>query len=360
MSSNSFGKVFTVTTFGESHGEMIGVVIDGCPSGLKIDFEFVQQELNRRKPGVQVASTTRKENDKVNFVSGIQDGITTGAPIAAIVLNEDYKPEDYKNVQQAYRPSHADFTYQSKYGIRSTSGGGRSSARETVCRVIAGAVAKILLKNVGIDICAFVKQIGSTELRSDYKMLNLDLIEASEVKCPDPVAANVMVKLIEQAKQEGDTLGGVVTCVIQGCPVGIGEPVYDKLQADLAKAMMSINAVKGFEYGSGFTAASMKGTEHNDEFYIDNGSVKTKSNHSGGIQGGISNGMEIYFNVAFKPVSTILKKQKTVDMNGSEIELTATGRHDVCVVPRAVPIVEAMAAIVLADHYLRNLIQKAV
>ena len=353
MASNSIGKIFCVTTFGESHGPLIGVVIDGCPAGLKIDVDFVQSELDRRKPGNFLASTNRRESDRVQFVGGVQNGISTGGPIAAIIKNEDLKPDDYSDIGKVYRPSHSDFTYEKKYGIRSDSGGGRSSARETACRVIAGAIAKLILQNKQVVITAFVSQIGNVKMELVVDDLDFSLIEKNEVHCPDADTAQRMMNEIESAKKEGDTLGGIISCVIQNCPVGLGEPVYDKLQADLAKAMLSINATKGFEYGSGFKSASMKGSEHNDEFYTEAGIVKTKTNFSGGIQGGISNGMDIYFNVAFKPVSTIMMEQNSVNSIGENAILQPKGRHDICVVPRAVPIVEAMAAIVLVDHLLR-------
>ena len=353
MASNSIGKIFCVTTFGESHGPLIGVVIDGCPAGLKIDVDFVQSELDRRKPGNFLASTNRRESDRVQFVGGVQNGISTGGPIAAIIKNEDLKPDDYSDIEKVYRPSHADFTNEKKYGIRSDSGGGRSSARETACRVIAGAIAKLILQNKQVVITAFVSQIGNVKMELAIDDLNLPLIEKNQVYCPDADTAQRMMNEIESAKKEGDTLGGIISCVIQNCPVGLGEPVYDKLQADLAKAMLSINTTKGFEYGSGFNSASMKGSEHNDEFYTEAGIVKTKTNFSGGIQGGISNGMDIYFNVAFKPVSTIMMEQNSVNSHGENAILQPKGRHDICVVPRAVPIVEAMAAIVLVDHLLR-------
>ena len=353
MPGNSFGQLFRITTFGESHGEMIGVVIDGCPAGLEIDFAFVQSELDRRKPGQSSITTQRKESDTAKFVSGIFNGKTLGTPIAATVPNEDAREKDYENLKETFRPSHADFTYEKKYGIRDYRGGGRSSARETAARVIAGAVAKLFLKKNGISIQAFVSKVGNISLEKNYQELNFNNIEKNIVRCPDDSTAKKMIELIEQMKKEGDTVGGVISCLIKNCPVGLGEPVFDKLHADLGKAMLSINAVHGFEYGSGFAGSEKKGSENNDEFINKGGEIFTKTNFSGGIQGGISNGMDIYFNVAFKPVSTIMKPQRTVNSKGEEIDLQMKGRHDPCVLPRAVPVVEAMAAIVMADHFLR-------
>ncbi len=353
MSGNTFGTIFRLTTFGESHGKAIGGIIDGCPAGLEIDFDFVQKELNRRKPGQSVLTTSRTEDDKVEFLSGIFEEKTTGTPIAFIIRNKDHKPEDYDQLKDAFRLSHADFTYQEKYGIRDYRGGGRASARETAARVVAGAIAKLLLKKIGVSITGYVSQIGSVKLEKDYQSLDFQQVEKSQVRCPDENVSAKMIKLVEKVKAEGDTVGGIVKCVIFGVPVGLGEPVFDKLHADLAKAMLSINAVKGFDYGSGFKAAEMKGSEHNDVFEKREGKIITKTNWSGGIQGGISNGQDIYFRVAFKPVATLMKDQETVNSAREKVILKGKGRHDVCVVPRAVPIVEAMAAIVLADHLLR-------
>ncbi len=354
MSGNTFGTIFRLTTFGESHGKAIGGIIDGCPAGLEIDFDFVQKELNRRKPGQSVLTTSRTEDDKVEFLSGIFEGKAIGTPIAFIIRNKDQKPEDYDQLKDTFRPSHADFTYQEKYGIRDYRGGGRASARETAARVVAGAIAKLLLKKIGVSITGYVSQIGSVKLEKNYQSLDFQQVEKSRVRCPDENVSAKMIELIENVKAEGDTVGGVVKCVILGVPVGLGEPVFDKLQADLAKAMLSINAVKGFDYGSGFKAAEMNGSEHNDVFEKREGKITTKTNWSGGIQGGISNGQEIYFRVAFKPVATLMKDQETVNAAGEKVILKGKGRHDVCVVPRAVPIVEAMAALVLADHILKS------
>ncbi len=365
MGGNTFGKIFQVTTFGESHGTAIGGVIDGCPAGLKIDVDFIQSELDRRKPGQSKITTQRKESDTFEILSGVYEGITLGTPIGFIIRNEDYKPSDYDNMKDVYRPSHADYTYDVKYGVRDYRGGGRSSARETVARVFAGAIAKLLVigqqstvDSGQIKISAFVSQVGTIKLERDYSQLDLNKTESNIVRCPDEALAEKMIQRIEEVRKEGDTIGGVVTCVIQNVPAGLGEPVFDKLHADLAKAMLSINAAHGFEYGSGFEGAERKGSENNDGLISDSSSdrnvVRTKTNFSGGILGGISNGMDIYFRVAFKPVSTLMQTQQTIDSSGNAVELKGKGRHDPCVVPRAVPIVEAMAAIVLADHYLRN------
>ena len=353
MAGNTLGTIFRLTTFGESHGKAIGGVIDGCPAGLTLDFEFIQNELYRRRPGQSNLTTSRAEDDKVEFLSGIFDNKTTGTPIAFIIKNRDQKPEDYNEIKDAFRPSHADFTYHQKYGIRDYRGGGRASARETAARVVGGAIAKLLLNVAGIKIRGFVTQIGTVLLKRNYKELDLTLTENSPVRCPDEIASAEMIRLIEKLQSEGDTTGGVIQCVISGVPAGYGEPVFDKLHADLGKAMLSINAVKGFEYGSGFKAPEMKGSEHNDIFANEDGKIVTKSNNSGGIQGGISNGRDIYFNVAFKPVATLMSDQETVDKDGKKVIMKGKGRHDVCVVPRAVPIVEAMAALVFADHLLR-------
>ena len=354
MAGNSFGEIFRITTFGESHGSAIGVVIDGCPAGLDVDLDFLQKELDRRKPGQSAITTQRKESDLFKILSGIYEGKTIGSPIAIIVPNEDSKPEDYEHLKSAFRPSHADYTYQEKYGIRDHRGGGRSSARETAARVVSGAIAKLLLKKHGVSIDAYVSSVGDITLVKPYQDLDLSKTESNIVRCPDQDVAEKMIALIRDVRANGDTLGGMISCVIKNCPVGLGEPVFDKLHADLGKAMLSINAVKGFEYGSGFAGTRLHGSEHNDAFAHDSaGQVITTTNHSGGIQGGISNGMDIYFNVAFKPVATIIQDQQSVDNIGNDITLHGKGRHDPCVVPRAVPIVEAMAALVLADHLLR-------
>jgi chorismate synthase len=349
MAGNSFGTLFKITTFGESHGEALGGIIDGCPPNITIDLEQIQKELSRRKPGQSSIVTQRKENDNVQFLSGIFEGKTTGTPIGFIIPNTNQKSIDYEHLKDAYRPSHADYVYEKKYGIRDYLGGGRSSARETVSRVVAGAVAKQLLSNIKIN--AFVSSVGEIFIDKPYQELDFSQTESNAVRCPDAETATKMEAHINEVRKDGDTVGGTITCVIQNVPIGLGEPVFDKLHAELGKAMLSINAVKGFEYGSGFCGARMKGSEHND-LYLPNGTTKT--NLSGGIQGGISNGMDIYFRVAFKPVATIMQKQQTLDNQGNIIEMQGKGRHDACVVPRAVPIVEAMAAIVLADFYLLN------
>jgi len=351
MAGNSFGNIFKLTSFGESHGTAIGGVIDGCPSNIEIDLTKIQLQLDRRKPGQSSITTDRKEDDKVEFISGIFEGKTLGTPIAFIIKNKDQKSDDYNKLKDVFRPSHADFTYQNKFGIRDYRGGGRSSARETAVRVVAGAIAEQILSKIGISIHAYVSKINSIELIKSYHEIDVNLIDSTIVRCPDDAIAKKMIALIEQTKFEGDSLGGRITCFAKGIPVGLGEPVFDRLNADLAKAMLSINAVKGFELGSGFDSISMKGSEHNDE--IKSGG-KTKTNFSGGIQGGISNGEDIYFNVAFKPVATIKKSQNTINQNNEEIKIEVDGRHDPCVVPRAVPIVEAMTALVILDHYLRN------
>ncbi|MCK6650470.1 MAG: chorismate synthase [Bacteroidia bacterium] len=353
MSGNTFGKIFTLTSFGESHGEAIGGIIDGCPAGLKIDLDFIQSELDRRKPGQSAIVTQRKEDDKVEFLSGIFNGITLGTPIGFMIKNTNQRSKDYDHNVEAYRPSHADYTYDAKYGMRDHRGGGRSSARETAARVVAGAIAKLILKEKGISIHAYTSQVGDIKLLKNYKDLDLTKIESNIVRCPDELIAETMSQKIEQVRKAGDTIGGAIACVINGVPAGIGEPVFDKLHADLGKAMLSINAVKGFEYGSGFEGTKMLGSQHNDAFYFDE-KVKTSSNRSGGIQGGISNGEDIYFNVAFKPVATIMQEQSTVDASGKEGTIQGKGRHDPCVLPRAVPIVEAMAAMVIVDHLFRS------
>lgn len=348
---NTFGTIFRLTSFGESHGAGVGGVIDGCPAGLELDMDFIQSELDRRRPGQSRITTPRKEADKVEFLSGIFENKTTGAPIGFLVRNENQQSSDYDNIKEAFRPSHADFTYQEKYGIRDYRGGGRSSARETIARVVAGAVAKLYLRQLNINITAYTSQVGDIALENDYKIYDLSRIEDNFVRCPDPDIAEQMIKFIQEVRYQGDTIGGTVTCVIKGTPAGLGDPVFGKLHAILGSAMLSINAVKGFEYGSGFNV-SARGSEVNDAFYNDNGKVSTRTNHSGGIQAGISNGQDIYFRVAFKPVSTILREQHTVDAHGNDKVIKARGRHDPCVLPRAVPIVEAMAAITLLDAYL--------
>jgi len=358
MAGNSIGEIFRVTTFGESHGVGIGAVIDGCPAGLGISFEAIQKDLDRRKPGQSHITTQRKESDTVQILSGIFEGKSTGAPIGLFIPNEDAKSNDYDHLKNTFRPSHADYTYQMKYGLRDHRGGGRSSARATAAVVAAGAIAKKVIGQSSMDIGAFVTQVGNLKFAIDHSKFDMQRAIASAesniVRCPDEDAAEKMIALIEQVRKEGDTIGGVITCVIQNSPVGLGIPLFDKLQADLAKAMLSINAVHGFEYGSGFEGATKRGSEINDAFYEENGMVKTRTNFSGGIQGGISNGMPIYFNVAFKPVATIVASQESVNLAGESVEVKGKGRHDPCVVPRAVPIVEAMTAIVLADHLLRN------
>ena len=352
MAGNSFGEKFKITTFGESHGAAIGVVIDGCPAGIELDLQKIQLELNRRKPGQSAITSARKEADEFEILSGVFEGKTLGTPIAIIVRNEDAKSKDYEYLKDSYRPSHADYTYEQKYGIRDYRGGGRSSARETVARVAAGAVAKQILEKQGIQIHAFVNQVGTIKLNKHYSSLDFKTIENNIVRCPDENTAQQMISAIEAVKKEGDTLGGTIQCVIQQIPAGIGEPVFNKLHAVLAHAMLSINAAHGFEYGSGFEGASKKGSENNDEWENVDGKIRTKTNHAGGILGGISTGEDIYFNVAFKPIATILKKQQSVNSKGEEITLQNEGRHDPCVLPRAVPIVEAMSALVLLDFLL--------
>ena len=354
--SNTFGRIFRLTCFGESHGMAIGGVIDGCPAGITIDYTFIQKELNRRRPGQSKITTSRKEADEVEFLSGIFEGKTTGTPIGFIVRNSNQHSNDYDNLRDLYRPSHADYTYSQKYGIRDHRGGGRSSARETISRCVAGALAKLVLRHYNITVQAYTSQVGKISLVNDYTQYDLTATESNAVRCPDASKAKEMEELILQVKGNGDTVGGVVTCIIKGAPVGLGEPVFGKLHAALGNAMLSINAVKGFEYGSGFAGAAMRGSELNDEFYNHNGEIHTRTNYSGGIQGGISNGEDIYFRVAFKPVATLLMEQNTVDSYGNDTTVKARGRHDPCVVPRAVPIVEAMAAITLLDNVLLNLI----
>ncbi|MBS1952112.1 MAG: Chorismate synthase [Cytophagales bacterium] len=348
---NIFGKIFTVTTFGESHGTAIGAVIDGCPAGVEIDEMFIQSELNRRKPGQSKITTQRKEEDKFKILSGVFEGATTGTPIAIVIENADQRSKDYSHVAENFRPSHADYTYEIKYGVRDYRGGGRSSARETAARVAAGAIAKLILKKSGIEINAYVSQVGEIKT-PHYTKLDLSKTEDNIVRCPDAVTAEKMIALIDDVRLQRDTIGGMVTGIIKNSPVGLGEPVFDKLHAALGYAMLGINAVKGFEYGSGFEGINLRGSQHNDLFYNDGQRIRTKTNHSGGIQGGISNGEDIYFNVAFKPVATIMQDQQSVDKAGNEVTVSGKGRHDPCVVPRAVPIVEAMAALVMVDFLL--------
>ncbi|CDF79404.1 chorismate synthase [Formosa agariphila KMM 3901] len=347
MAGNSFGKIFKLTTFGESHGVALGGVLDGCPAGISIDFDAIQNEMNRRKPGQSAIVTQRKEPDEVKFLSGVFEGKTTGTSIGFIIENANQKSHDYSHIKDSFRPSHADYVYEKKYGVRDYRGGGRSSARETACRVVAGAVAKQFLKD--IEIQAFTSSVGDIFMEKPYQDVDISNAENNIVRCPDTETADRMISKIKEIRKAGDTIGGTVTCVIKNVPIGLGEPVFDKLHAELGKAMLSINAVKGFEYGSGFCGAKMKGSEHNDLYNTDG---TTKTNLSGGIQGGISNGMDIYFRVAFKPVATIMQTQDTIDKDGNIVKMEGKGRHDPCVVPRAVPIVEAMAALVLADYFL--------
>lgn len=347
--SNTFGKIFTLTTFGESHGEAIGGIIDGCPAGIEINLDAIQLELNRRKPGQSKIVTQRKEPDEVQFLSGIFEGKTTGASIGFIIKNVHQRSKDYSHIKDTYRPSHADFTYSKKYGHRDYRGGGRTSARETANWVVAGALAKQIIPKVNIN--AYTSSVGDLFLEKPYQELNFNKIETNIVRCPDTEIATKMIAKIDDVRKSGDTIGGTITCVIKHVPAGWGEPIFNKLHAQLGKAMLSINAVKGFEYGSGFCGAKMKGSEHNDLF---NGDGSTQTNLSGGIQGGISNGMDIYFRVAFKPVATIMKPQQTIDKEGNIVEMIGKGRHDPCVVPRAVPIVEAMTAMVLTDFMLQQ------
>ena len=362
MAGNTFGSLFRLSTFGESHGQGVGGVIDGFPAGIIIDLDFIQNEINRRRPGHMKFSSTRKESDEIKILSGVFEGKSTGSPIAFYVENRDNKPGDYEHLRDVYRPSHADYTYQMKYGIRDHRGGGRASARETLCRVVAGAFAKLTLNKLNISFTTYVKQIGNIKLKKDFDNVAIQTIDNSSVRCPDEETSIKMEELLSNLKRSGDTIGGVVRCVIKGAPAGLGEPVYDKLQACLAKAMLSINAAKGFEYGAGFMSAEMSGSVYNDQFVAEavnkNGKttpkIKTKTNHSGGIQGGISNGENIYFNVVFKPVPSIMKEQNSVDKNEHNVKIKPGGRHDVCIAPRAVPVVEAMAAMVMLDHFLRN------
>ena len=351
---NTFGRIFRLTSFGESHGRGIGGIIDGCPAGLILDIDQIQHELSRRKPGQSKITTQRQEPDQVEFLSGVFEGKTQGTPIAFTVWNKDQHSADYNDLKDVFRPSHADYTYMQKYGTRDHRGGGRSSARETIARVVAGAIAKQILSKVGVKIQAYVSQVGEIEIDKPFTELDLSKTEENIVRCPDASTAGKMIARIETAAKDRDTVGGVITGVITGVPAGWGEPVFNKLHADLGFAMLGINAVKGFEYGSGFEGTKLSGSQHNDVFIQTENGIRTKTNHSGGIQGGISNGEVIYFNVAFKPIATLLKKQQTIDKNYDETTINPKGRHDPCVLPRAVPIVEAMAALVLADHYLLN------
>ena len=357
---NSFGTIFRLTTFGESHGEAIGGVVDGMPAGIEIDVDFIQAELNRRRPGQSKITTSRQEPDQVELLSGVFEGKSTGCPIGFIVRNTNQHSQDYENMRNVFRPSHADYTYFEKYGIRDHRGGGRSSARITISRCVGGALAKLVLKQLGISVQAYTSQVGNIALERDYRLYDLSLTETNAVRCPDAAKAAEMEALITQVKGEGDTIGGIITCVIKGCPAGLGEPEFNKLHADLGAAMLGINAVKGFEYGEGFSGVTMRGSEQNDIFIpssecsenSESSAITTATNHSGGIQGGISNGQDIYFRVAFKPVATLLKEQDTVDLEGNPTTLTAKGRHDPCVLPRAVPVVEAMAAMTILDHFM--------
>lgn len=353
--ANTIGKLFTFTSFGESHGKAIGGIVDGCPAGITLDEVFIQNELNRRRPGQSSIATPRKEEDKVEFLSGVFEGTTTGTPIAFVIWNANQRSGDYDHLKEVYRPSHADYTYQQKYGVRDYRGGGRSSARETASRVVAGAIAKLALKQkADISITAFTSQVGHIAMRQAVDTIDLNQIESNIVRCPEKETAGQMIDYIQQLKKEGDSIGGVVSCVIKNMPVGVGEPIFDKVQSRLAQAMLSINAAHGFDYGAGFSGVAQKGSEMNDSFLKTEKGIATKTNNSGGVQGGISNGEDIYFRVLFKPVATISKKQQTVDIHSNAVELEARGRHDPCVLPRAVPIVEAMAAITLLDLYLNS------
>lgn len=352
---NTFGNIFTLTTFGESHGAAVGGVVDGMPAGINIDIDFIQSELNRRRPGQSSITTSRKEADQVELLSGVFEGKSTGCPIGFVVRNTNQHSADYENLRNLFRPSHADFTYNTKYGVRDHRGGGRTSARITIARCVGGALAKLVLKQLGISVQAYTSQVGNIALNRDYHLYDLSLTESNAVRCPDPEKALQMEQLISQVKAEGDTIGGIISCVIKGCPVGLGEPEFDKLHAALGKAMLSINAVKGFEYGEGFAGVTARGSEQNDVFLPNgHGGVTTRTNHSGGIQGGLSNGQDIFFRVAFKPVATILQSQQTVNRQGEAVTFKAQGRHDPCVLPRAVPVVEAMAAMTVLDFYLLN------
>jgi chorismate synthase len=356
MSGNSFGQLFKITTFGESHGGAVGVIVDGCPPGLKIDEYDIQPQLDRRKPGQSAITTPRQEQDEIHIMSGLLDGVTTGTPIMLMAYNKDAHSQDYDELKAVYRPGHADFTYSNKYGVRDYKGSGRASARETLARVAAGAIARKFLKvNLGIEFLSYVEQVGNIKTEVDFREVRIEDIEDNIIRCPDKLIAPKMIALIEEVRDLGDSIGGAIKGIIKGLPVGLGEPVFDKLNADLAKAMMSINAAKAFEIGSGFSAIAMRGSQHNDEFYVDrNQNVRTKTNFAGGILGGISNGEDIHFRLAIKPVSTISKTQRTININNESVKLNAGGRHDPCVLPRAVPIVDAMAALVIMDHYMRN------
>ena len=351
---NTFGNIFTLTSFGESHGEAVGGVIDGFPAGIDIDMDFIQSELDRRRPGQSHITTNRNEADKVELSSGVFEGKSTGCPIGFVVHNSNQRSQDYENIRSLFRPSHADYTYYNKYGVRDYRGGGRSSARITISRCVGGALAKLALKQLGVSVQAYTSQVGDIALERDYQQYNLENAESNIVRCPDEVKAKQMEELITKVKSEGDTIGGIITCVIKGCPVGLGEPEFGKLHAQLGSAILGINAVKGFEYGEGFAGVTKRGSQQNDVFMNENGHIKTKTNHSGGIQGGISNGEDIYFRVAFKPVATLLMEQDTVDMESNSTTIYAHGRHDPCVLPRAVPIIESMAAMVILDNYLLN------
>ncbi len=352
---NTFGTLFTLTTFGESHGEAVGGVVDGMPAGVRIDMDFIQHELDRRRPGQSSITTSRKESDRVELLSGVFEGVTTGCPIGFIVRNQNQHSQDYENLRTLFRPSHADFTYYNKYGTRDHRGGGRSSARITISRVVGGALAKLVLQQLGISVTAYTSQVGPIAIDKDYRHYDLAMAEQNAVRCPDPEKAKEMEALIQEVKAEGDTIGGIITCVVKGCPAGLGEPEFGKLHAALGHAMLSINAVKGFEYGEGFAGVTQRGSEQNDVFLPSQHpthAVTTATNHSGGIQGGITNGQDIYMRIAFKPVATLLREQQTVDVEGNPTTFTAKGRHDPCVLPRAVPVVEAMAAMTILDYYL--------
>ncbi len=350
---NNYGTIFKISTFGESHGKGLGVVIDGCPPGIELDLDFIHHEMQRRKPGQSKITTQRKEEDEISIFSGVFEGKTTGTPIGIVIHNTDQKSQDYSHIAEKFRPSHADFTYHTKYGFRDYRGGGRSSARETAARVAAGAIAKLVLKKLGIQIEGCVTQIGAIQC-PDFQKYDLSKAEENIVRCPDPQIAEKMIDLVKEVRKDGDSIGGVVSCVIKNCPAGLGEPVFDKFHAELGKAMLSINAAKGFQYGSGFSGVTMRGSEHNDLLIKKGNKIGTKTNYSGGIQGGITSGEDIYFDVAFKPVATIMRDQPSIDIHGNEVVVSGKGRHDPCVVPRAVPIVEAMAALVTLDFYLRN------
>ena len=352
---NTFGNLFTLTTFGESHGEAVGGVVDGMPAGVRIDMDFIQHELDRRRPGQSNITTSRKESDRVELLSGVFEGVTTGCPIGFIVRNQNQHSQDYENLRTLFRPSHADFTYYNKYGTRDHRGGGRSSARITISRVVGGALAKLVLQQLGISVTAYTSQVGPIAIDKDYRHYDLAMAEQNAVRCPDPEKAKEMEALIQEVKAEGDTIGGIITCVVKGCPAGLGEPEFGKLHAALGHAMLSINAVKGFEYGEGFDGVTQRGSEQNDVFLPSQQpthAITTATNHSGGIQGGITNGQDIYMRIAFKPVATLLREQQTVDVEGNPTTFTAKGRHDPCVLPRAVPVVEAMAAMTILDYYL--------